>query len=269
MENAIKAIDPLVDLYHIHNEPDWPVWVTRKHTDKPIIYDIHDMRSVRGDIEENEEKALAACNAVSVVSRGYQEKVLKRRQVPIREVLSCVPKGLFPTEKPKIFRGGIVYEGGLGSGEFPCRNWAETFAKIQEMGIQVWAYPGNPGASHEYQKILIQPTKPYNVMIRELSMYEFGLVGSPSPDAMFDGALPNKLFEYIAAGIPIVNMNAPDIEKFLLATGLGVTVASVEEIPDAMQHMRDNNFRRRVWENRWYWTMETQAPKVQWLYECV
>ena len=89
------------------------------------------------------------------------------------------------------------------------------------------------------------------------------------PDPMFDGALPNKLFEYMCAGLPMICMNAPDVSQFLMATGMGVTVNDVNDIPDAMQYMRDRKFRRTVWANRWSWTQETQIPKVTWLYEKV
>lgn len=276
IENAVINLDPLVDVWHVHNEPDWTVKLVRNHSEKPIIWDVHDMRSKReGHSNTEEEDALKICSAVSVVSKGYQEEIIRRDPLKkVVEILSCVPAEFYPKEKQKIFRGGIVYEGGLGSkrnsGEFPCRRWSDVMHDILEMGIQVWAYPGNPDVDKAvFNGVLLQPTTEYVKMIQELSMYEFGLIGSPTPDPMFDGALPNKLFEYMAAGIPMINMNAPDVERFLLATGMGVTVRSAKEIPDAMQYMRDHDYRKRVWNNRWNWTFDSQIDKVLNLYESV
>ena len=47
LEQSIITLDPLVDLWHVHNEPDFPVYLVRKHSKKPIIYDIHDLASRR------------------------------------------------------------------------------------------------------------------------------------------------------------------------------------------------------------------------------
>jgi len=272
-EMAVKTPDPIIDVWHVHNEPDWPVWVLRKHTKKPIIYDIHDLRSVReGQSEENEDKAFEAADAFSVVSRNYMNRVIKRTQTkPVREVLSCVPKGMFPKERVTPYSGGIVYEGGLGNAdkaEFKCRAWSDVFGKIEDLGIQMWAYTANP-AVKGFRKTIIKGPIPYINMLQELTAHEFALIGSPEPDPMFDGALPNKLFEYMCAGLPMICMNAPDVSQFLMATGMGVTVNDVKDIPDAMQYMRDRKFRKTVWTNRWSWTQESQIPKVTWLYEKV
>jgi len=274
LENAVKILDSVVDVWHVHNEPDWPVWVIRNHSKKPIIYDIHDLRSQRnGKSEEQEDKAFEVANAYSCVSRKYQEIAIKKGgpTKPSREILSCVPKGFYPTEKPKLYRGGLVYEGGLGelgTEEFPCRSWADVFKEILDLGIQVYAYTASPVHNPlNYKGVILMCGTSYAALIHELSMYEFGLVGSPKADPMFDGALPNKMFEYMAAGLPMICMNAPDASNFLEATGMGVTVKDVKEIPDAMQYMRDHKYRARTWKNRWNWTMETQIGKVTKLYE--
>lgn len=273
-ENAVKTIEPIIDVWHVHNEPDWPVWVIRKHSEKPIIYDLHDLKSIRnGEVDEHEEKAFKACNGVSAVSRRYCEIAIKNDPLkPVREVLSCVPEGFFPKDRVKPFRGGIVYEGGLGLkgkvDEFPCRTWGDVMDEITGLGIQTWAYTANPTVRCLGNTIVMGPVN-YARLVEELTMYEFGLVGSPEPDKMFDGALPNKLFEYMAAGIPMICMNAPDAGGFLEATGMGVVVKSVKDIPQAMEKMRDERYRRCVWEKRHNWNMESQIHKVNWLYEQV
>jgi glycosyltransferase involved in cell wall biosynthesis len=272
---SVRTIDPIVDVWHVHNEPDWPVGVIRKCSKKPIVFDIHDLESKRGEgPDKDETEAFDVADGYSVVSRKYQEICMKlHMRKPSREVLSCVPYGLFPKKRAKVYRGGIVYEGGLGGEEaaqFGCRDWAETFTNIVEEGTQVWAYSSNPSVSlNDYKNVIILPSLPYNALLQHMTSYEFGLVGSPEKSAMFDGALPNKMFDYMAAGLPMICMNAPDVSNFLSATGMGVTVGDVKEIPDAMKYMRDRKYRKRVWESRLHWTMEGQVGKVTWLYEQV
>jgi len=226
----------------------------------------------KGSPDEEEDNAFKSCDAVSVVSRKYVSNIIQRDPMkPCREVLSCLPREWMPKERATPYRGGIVYEGGLlgkYNTEFPCRNWAEVFKKIDDLGIQVWAFTGNPGVGAEsYPGTIILGPVGYPSLLRELTRHEFGLVGSPVKDPMFDGALPNKMFEYMAAGLPMICMNAPDVSNFLSATGMGVTVTDVKEIPDAMAYMRDRKFRARVWKQRFNWTAETQIGKVVKLYE--
>jgi glycosyltransferase involved in cell wall biosynthesis len=274
-QDTIKSLDPLVDIWHIHNEPDWPVTIVDKLSDKPIIYDIHDMVSQRaGKPVEEEEEALSRCDGVSVVSRRYQEIVLpKIGNKPVHEILSGVPKEWMPKKRATLRRQGIVYEGGLASpglAEFPCRMWNEVFNDLHKMGIQTWAYPGNPDVNRTFypRTIILGPIE-YVTLLSELTQYDFALIGSPIPDPMFDGSIPNKLFEYMAAGIPMICMNAPQVSEFLLATGMGVTVSDVSQIPQAMEMIQESGCAQRIWENRFAWSADRQMWSLLQLYEKV
>lgn len=55
-------------------------------------------------------------------------------------------------------------------------------------------------------------------------------------------SLPNKLFEYIAAGLPVVGSDFPEISAVLQQTGAGITAApsSGESIADAIRTLLDD-----------------------------
>lgn len=277
IETTIKMLSSHVDLFHVHNEPDWIVEVVKQNTDKPVVYDIHDMVSQRThEVDEWERRALEACDAIVVPSRDYQEVLLKRGITkPIIEILSGVPEKLFPTQRRKPERLGIVYEGGLKgkpqerSEQFEFRSWAEVFRDIAKMNIGVWAYPSATNEDYsEYENsgIIVMPTFPYNELLKNLTAHEAGLVGSPFPTGAFDGALPNKMFEYITAGIPVIAINAPTAANFLEALGFGKGITDIKEIPDVLNKFYEEKTADYVWSMRKNWSMDRQVQKLLTLY---
>lgn len=270
-----------VDLFHCHNEPDWLPWVVKSTIpDMPVVYDIHDMKSVRdGKVEPDEAKSLEVCDAVIVPSRRYKEIIQARRPgIPVEEVLSCVPGDMYPKERCRVYHGGIVYEGGLrpkqGASEydFKWRTWTDVMEGILKHHVPVWVYRSN--LAHDFSEyaamgcMLMGPI-PYNALLQNMTSHEAGLVGSPYPDPAFDGAMPNKLFEYIAAGLPVISLNAPQCTEFLVATGFGIGIDSVDDIPEALEIIRKDKYREEVWNHRWNWTMETQWPKIAKIYNTI
>lgn len=275
--SSAQTLASHVDLFHVHNEPDFPVSVIKEATGKPVIYDIHDMVSQRtGSIDEWEQKALDACDAI-VVPSGEYKQILQKRGIlkPIVEILSGVPQKLYPQVRRKPQRLGIVYEGGLKgkpkkeSQQFEWRSWVEVFYAISKMNIGVWCYPADSRedlSDYTNSGIIVMPSLPYDQMLKNLTAHEAGLVGSPFPDGAFDGALPNKLFEYIAAGLPVIAFNAPTAANFLEATGLGVGIKDLDELPEVLDRFHEEDRAGFVWSMRDKWSFETQSQKLETLY---
>jgi hypothetical protein len=283
--STIKAITPLIDVFWCANEPDWLVKVVKEASQKPVIWDVHDMVSVREEKpNEWEEQALEFCDGIAVVSQKYKDILRARTEKPIEEILSCVPGFLYPKERASLCHNGLVYEGGLrgvnaGSEQFDYRSWSKTFQEITKLGVPIFAYNNHSGedlSNYAESQAIIMPPLQLDQLIKNMTAHEVGLVGSPVPNKAFDGALPNKLFEYIAAGLPVISMNCATAEEFLLSTGMGVGVKSVEEIPEVMNefmgynHPEEESVRDYVWNRgRFGWTMETQMKKVYGLIETV
>jgi glycosyltransferase involved in cell wall biosynthesis len=276
---TMKSIAPIVDVVYYSNEPDWPVDVIKDACpNAQLWYDIHDMFSMRsGIIDETEKSAQDLADAIIVPSRRYQEVLFERGYVgkPVIEMLSCVPSFLFPQIRRTPKRRGIVYEGGLKgkkltqSIQFEFRSWAEVFRKWAEMDVEVWAYPADTSENFdEYRKsgVIMMNPLPYPELLMNLTAHEAGLVGSPYPDPAFDGALPNKMFEYIAAGIPVICLNAPTAADFVLATGTGYVAEKVEDIPMILEKIREEKPYDHIWDIRKNWAMERQVEKLEGIY---
>lgn len=275
---TVKALEPITDIFHFHNEPDWPVEAIRKVTDKPLVYDIHDMVSIRtGEPEPYENKALELCDGVLVPSRLYKENIQSRVKKPVYEILNSVPEKLYPKIRRVPHRRGIVYEGGLKgmpkelSDQFEFRDWASVFRELSKMNIEVWAYPAasrEEDLSNYHQSgAILMNSLPYDQLLKNLASHEAGLVGSPFPSKAFNGALPNKMFEYISAGVPVIAYNAPSAAEFLHATGFGEGIDDLKQVPDVLEQFRKEKTAEYVWRMRGNWTMERQIGKVETLYK--
>jgi glycosyltransferase involved in cell wall biosynthesis len=278
LHSTMKTLAPVIDVVHFSNEPDWPMEVIRDAIgDKPLIYDIHDMVSQRsGKIDDLEKKAFECADAFIVPSEEYLQIVKERTGKSAICIKSCVPEKLFPTIQRVPQRRGIVYEGGLKgkprekSDQFEFRSWSEVFTKISKMNVEVWAYPASSPdedmSEYSNSGAMIMPALPYAELLKNLTAHEAGLVGSPFPSGAFNGALPNKLFEYIAAGIPVIAYNAPTAGEFLRKTGFGVEIKSIDEIPDVLEKFRMENTREKVWYGRKDWTMDKQVVSLEKFY---
>jgi glycosyltransferase involved in cell wall biosynthesis len=100
------------------------------------------------------------------------------------------------------------------------------------------------------------PTLPYLDLIKNLSRYDWGLVGFPiSCDA----------FEYIAAGIPCLVYQSDEAAEFVQKNELGIVIDDINDIPGIYdQHEK---FRKIVQAKKHEFTMKTQVDKILNLYK--
>ena len=47
LRNEVRLLDKYVDVWHVHNEPNWLFRVVKEEATKPIIFDIHDWTTLR------------------------------------------------------------------------------------------------------------------------------------------------------------------------------------------------------------------------------
>ena len=104
--------------------------------------------------------------------------------------------------------------------------------------------------------------------MQELNRYDWGLCTCAiGPCNTYNWAMPNKLFEYITAGIPVIALYMNEVGEFIKEHELGVVIESVKDIPKIYdQH---EYYREKVKEKRHLFTMETQVAKIEKLYEKV
>jgi glycosyltransferase involved in cell wall biosynthesis len=278
-----------IDIIHVHNEPDWFGHVCKSvRPDVPVVFDAHDLFSVRlphaADKFQDEVQSFKKCDAFVYPSKGYQKhcaKLYKQFGVdkkPNEVIYSmCNEDFLKDSSMPRI--GGIVYEGGLRVKEphpeipedmkyHQYRDFNGVFEYLTKQGIPVVAFAANQDAMmhHGNSGALITPPMPYPALINHLSRFDWGIVGSPIPGSLqWKYAMPHKLFEYIAAGIPILAFGADELCQFVEKHQIGVALDTIEDIPKV--YGDHDKYRKNLWFLQTQFTMEKQIPKLVKLYE--
>jgi len=164
----------------------------------------------------------------------------------------------------------------------------ELLLAVQQASLEVGnlillVIGGAAGPTHTYAslleklerdgKLLILTHMARKDVIRYLYMSDVGLSLVLPIDKIHQMAFPRKLFEYMAAGLPVIGCNVPDIERVLRqeACGLIVDPYSPDNIAKAIVTLaKDKQLRQCMAENarqgaqRYQWA--TEASKLLQLY---
>ena len=75
-------------------------------------------------------------------------------------------------------------------------------------------------------------------------------------------ALPNKLFDYIQARIPVLVSDFPEMAKIVNDYGIGLTVNTSDPVrlASVFKEMLENDGKRRLWKQN----LEKAAEKLCW-----
>jgi|CXWL01.1.fsa_nt_gi glycosyltransferase involved in cell wall biosynthesis len=77
------------------------------------------------------------------------------------------------------------------------------------------------------ERVRILAPVPMTELVREASSFDIGLMALPGHSAHNRFALPNKIFEYMMAGLALCVSDLPSMAEVVSETGAGVTFASV------------------------------------------
>ncbi len=292
LSNFIKLHAPTTDIFHVHNEPSWPVTLIKEHCDVPVVLDVHDSFAARVTQEEQdeaEEKGNILTRITAEERNNFQladalvfpgesfgelvenEFALSQPNIVLR---SHMPRRMF-RYNAQDWQGGLVYEGmvkintedGLSYGYRYC-NYLELAEKAKELGIDFHIYGGRDDKKflEAYGDIaLVHEPLDFDSLVRDISRHDWGLVGNIMPTSEWDVAMPNKLFEYIAAGVPIVAMNAKECEEYVIKHKIGIAVKSLEELTERWSEHTE--IRKNLLKTRVSFSMEKNNQCLKELYD--
>lgn len=268
------------DLIQVTSEPMDMAWHVRQHTDLPIVWDIHDLNAFR-DSEPNEAefKSVESADGYLCPSRYYHQHAgeVYGDKPSIVVYSQCNKFMLEGIDKAPVMGpvNGLVYEGGIGAlpetpkerSMYGYRNFEDLFRGLSERGILVTVFGGNPRDAMTYESTgaLVMPTLGYYPLLSQLKRFEAGFFGNLQHHPALDCSMPNKIWEYLAAGIPCVVMNARESGEWVEEWGAGISVGSIEELMDRWNELGD--LKARVQAHRYDWIMERQIPKLNGFYE--
>jgi glycosyltransferase involved in cell wall biosynthesis len=208
------------DIVHCHNEPDI-LTVAALACPVPVIHDTHDLISLRANGDQNLTFFEGVANrgaAGRVYTTPYQ---LKEAQKLYGVEGPCAVLYNYTVEDdlPRRFNSKLsqkdgqihlVYEGGIGTQGH--RNYFDLFFALAKLGVHLHIYPTAyvPEIANIFKRDqrlhYYKPLSPKQIM-EEMTQYDAGIIPFNTVQGnkrFLDSTIANKLFEYLAAGLPVI-----------------------------------------------------------------
>jgi glycosyltransferase involved in cell wall biosynthesis len=142
--------------------------------------------------------------------------------------------------------------------------------EIAERGINVHLYAtfSNPkvrevvsGTCLKNPRMFWHDPLPYRRLLKELTQYDFGLVLlSQANERLLNVAIPNKIYEYLTAGLPVIVSPYRSLVDFVRRERCGYVLRSLDEIEDVFGKRFEVDFREE-------YTIDFHIDKLIQLYE--
>ncbi len=291
LSGVIRQFQP--EVIHSHNLPDRLTVLALDVVggEVPVIHDTHDLQSLRQTPYEDgfpepddplvlEKLAVNGCSALVAVSEEMLEAVDARHGLPERALVfpnyalgRDLPPRLPPPERRRHGPLRVVYQGTLSvnGGHYDLR---EQFAALVSQGVLLDIYPSRPvpdyvALAEAHPGIRCHKRLPPHRLLETLPEYDFGWAGFNAAlnRAHLDTALPNKVFEYIGCGLPVLTLDHKALRRFLDEEGVGVSLSTLEDLPGQLDRLDVVELRRRVASARSRLTVEANISRIASLYE--
>ena len=276
----LQQLSRRFDVIHCHNEPD--LWTTIALCfDAPVIHDTHDLLTLRHPQDRGVRFQESLANRQSAGRVYVSEYLLRtaRREYGVDSRTSIVlpnyvAKEHLPRSIPtKLSRADgathIVYAGGVRDQPGTHRYLLDQFRKITESGLNVHLYPAARVESYRDEArtnpwFFCHETVSPAALLTELCRYDYGLIAFnriPGRAGHLDSSMPNKLFEYLAAELPVLAPATESLRRFVGETGCGVVYSTCEEIPSRLSGFQPKGDLKVLSP-----TMEEAIPRLESLY---
>jgi glycosyltransferase involved in cell wall biosynthesis len=280
------------DLIHSHNLPDSLTAIALElfAGRVPVVHDVHDLQSLRRTPYEHgfpepvdalalEQLAIEGCSALVTVSDELLEEI-RARYNPTAPVLAFpnyalrrdLPPALPPIDSRDGHRPRLVYQGTLSTngGHYDLR---DIFGAIVGEGVSLDVYPSRVVLAYAelaagLDGLRVHATLPPSRLLVELQTYEFGWAGFNSTlnKAHLDTCLPNKAYEYIGCGLPILTLRHRALARLVDDGRLGLSLATLDDLLEQLVAVDTVELRYRIAAVRFELTVEANIHRLAALY---
>ncbi len=223
-----------------------------------LVYDSHELWPDRNGRPEWRPWLLAcealfvrAADATITTSPGYAATIARRYRVPAPVVVRNIPSRPEGSASAPVRLGHPlgIYVGGLMPGR-GLEQAMNALAAVSDLRLRLIG----PGAE-SYRRSLVRcaerfgvddrvelrPAVPASQVVDAVAEADFGLLLIQPVCRSYELTLPNKLFEYAAAGVPVLASALPVIGPLVTRAGIGKVVAptDVDAIAQGMATLCD------------------------------
>jgi glycosyltransferase involved in cell wall biosynthesis len=283
------------DLIHSHNLPDSLTAIALElFTGRvPVVHDVHDLQSLRRTPYEHgfpeprkplalEQLAVEECSALVTVSAELLEEVRARYRVTAPTLAFAnyalrrdLPMAWPPAERRNGHPPRLVYQGTLSTngGHYDLR---EIIRTLVGEGLSLDVYPSRSVPAYaEFAAALpglrVHATLPPSRLLAALPQFDFGWAGFNSDlnGAHLDTCLPNKVYEYLGCGLPVLTLGHRALSRLVDGGGLGLSLATFDDLVGQLSAVDLAEVRGRVAAVRLELTVESNIHRLAELYEAV
>jgi hypothetical protein len=281
------------DLIHSHNLPDSLTAIALElfGGDVPVVHDVHDLQSLRRTPYENgfpepreplalERLVIEGCSALVTVSEELVEEIRARYRVTAPTLTFAnyalrrdLPRVLPPPGRRNAHPPRLVYQGTVSTngGHYDLR---EIFATIVGEGLLLDVFPSRNVPAYaelaaRFPALRVHATLPPKLLLSALPKYDFGWAGFNSAlnGAHLDTCLPNKAYEYVGCGLPVLTLEHRALARLVGEGGLGLSLRTLDDLVRQLSAVDLVELRRRIAAARLELTVEANIGRLVELYE--
>lgn len=271
-----------IKMVNIHTIALLPFGVFLKYLFKAkLVYDTHELETETNDgnglrkkLAKFVEKTLIKkCDLIFVVSENIADWYAKEYDIRRPIVVKNAPR-LVDSKKTNHFRENlgikdesiiVLYQGGLSKGR-GVDLLLETFKKRDDDKVVI-VFMGYGEieedikiASKERNNIFFHPAVDPDIVLEYTSSADIGISFIENTCLSYYYCLPNKLFEYAMAGLPVIVSNMKEMRELVEKYDMGIVVTDdkIESMNNAIDKILQSdikqmkqNARRCAEENSW------------------
>ncbi len=255
IRSILRMIQVSADVYHAHDVAALPAcYIAAQVCRKPLIYDAHELPLTETSIRWHWLLLLfkhilciivPRCAGVITVSQPiareinhlyHGPEVTLIRNVPVYRSVSKTDRlrqtlGLSSTTRIALYQGGLQHNRGLDR-LIRAAPYLEPSIVIVMMGqdlettkVELEALIANEDVA---DRVKIIPPVPYEELLDWTASADIGvIINSPSRSFNVRMSLPNKLFEYLMAGIPVLASPLDAIAEVIRNYDVGQVLSSL------------------------------------------
>ena len=186
-----------------------------------------------------------------------------------------LPSVLPPAERRNGHPPHLVYQGTISTngGHYDLQ---AIFRALVGEGLSLDVYPSRPVPAYAelaagLPGLRVHATLPPRRLLAALPQYDFGWAGFNSAlnGAHLDTCLPNKVYEYLGCGLPVLTLGHRALSRLVVEGGLGLSLATFEDLVGQLSAADLVELRRRIAAARLELTVEANIHRLAELYEAV